>query len=190
MVRHKPDKPWRQDHMVPRTSAVYPDGREEIMSVAFTREDSADAARDVSLPDRQISPHPNLVTESGLLALRAALTIAREAFEAARRLEDVDERRRATEAAMRDLNYFAERVRSAERVPAPASHETVAFGHCVTFERGDGRRQTFRIVGEDEADPREGGISYVSPLARALTGKRVGDTVTLGKDEIEILAID
>lgn len=55
--------------------------------------------------------------------------------------------------------------------------------------RSDGRQQTFRIVGEDEADPSKGSISYVSPLARALLGKRIGDTVRAGKDEAEIKAI-
>lgn len=63
------------------------------------------------------------------------------------------------------------------------------FGHAVTMMRSDGRQQTFRIVGEDEADPSKGSISYVSPLARALLGKRIGDTVRAGKDEAEIKAI-
>ena len=64
------------------------------------------------------------------------------------------------------------------------------FGSRVTIERDDGRTQTFRIVGEDEADPAEGLLSYVSPLARALTGKRVGEIVPAGQSEAEILAIE
>ena len=67
---------------------------------------------------------------------------------------------------------------------------TVRFGNRVTIARDDGRTQTFRIVGEDEADPAEGLLSYVSPLARALTGKRVGDVVPAGQSEAEILAIE
>jgi hypothetical protein len=59
----------------------------------------------------------------------------------------------------------------------------------VTFRRDDGRRQTFRIVGEDEADARNGSISYVSPVARALIGKAAGETVLVGDREIEILSI-
>jgi transcription elongation GreA/GreB family factor len=59
----------------------------------------------------------------------------------------------------------------------------------VTFEREDGRRSTFRIVGEDEADPAKGAVSYVSPLARALLGKEVGDTATVAGAEVEIVAI-
>jgi transcription elongation GreA/GreB family factor len=65
----------------------------------------------------------------------------------------------------------------------------VRFGATVTVLRGDGRRQTFRIVGEDEADPERGTLSYVSPLAAALMGKGVGDTARLGAGEIEIAAI-
>jgi transcription elongation GreA/GreB family factor len=60
----------------------------------------------------------------------------------------------------------------------------------VTFRRDDGRRQAFRIVGEDEADPRHGSISYVSPVARALTGTAAGEIVLAADHEIEILSID
>ncbi len=88
--------------------------------------------------------------------------------------------------AVRD---FSERVRSAQLMPAPASTETVAFGSTVTFSRDDGRVQTYRIVGEDEADPKAGSISYVSPVARLLVGKGVGDVVSMGGQELEITAI-
>jgi transcription elongation GreA/GreB family factor len=67
---------------------------------------------------------------------------------------------------------------------------SVQFGHAVTIVRDDGREQTFRIVGEDEADAANGSISHVSPLARALIGRRVGDTVHAGRDEAEITAIE
>jgi transcription elongation GreA/GreB family factor len=73
--------------------------------------------------------------------------------------------------------------------PEPNSVERVAFGHRVTILRDDERRQTFRIVGEDEADPRTGTISYVAPLARHLIGKRVGDVIDMDGHEIEILDI-
>ncbi|MNL84273.1 Transcription elongation factor GreA [compost metagenome] len=49
--------------------------------------------------------------------------------------------------------------------------------------------QTYRIVGEDEADPKAGSISYVSPVARILTGKAVGDIVSMGGQELEITGI-
>jgi transcription elongation GreA/GreB family factor len=59
----------------------------------------------------------------------------------------------------------------------------------VTFERDDGRVQTYRIVGEDEADPKAGSISFVSPVARGLMGKVVGDVISVGDQELEITAI-
>jgi transcription elongation GreA/GreB family factor len=65
----------------------------------------------------------------------------------------------------------------------------VRFGSTVTIERDDGRRQTWRIVGEDEADPAKGTLSYVAPLARALVGKVVGDTVTVAGSDAEIVAV-
>lgn len=69
------------------------------------------------------------------------------------------------------------------------SGETVQFGNAVTLVDDDDRRRTYRIVGEDEADPSKGSISYVSPLARALLGKRIGDTVRAGRHDAEITAI-
>ena len=59
----------------------------------------------------------------------------------------------------------------------------------MTFRRGDGRVQKYRIVGEDEADPKAGSISFVSPVARLLMGKAVGDTVGGSGQELEIIAI-
>jgi transcription elongation GreA/GreB family factor len=159
------------------------------LSVAFTKEESAETASETQLPDRPISPHPNLVTEAGLRGLEVQLREAREAYEAAQQIEDVNERRRQTAAPLRDIRYFAERVRTARVVPDPASTDTVAFGSTVTFSRADGRVQKYRIVGEDEADPKAGSISFVSPVAKSLMGKAVGDVVGSGSQELEITAI-
>ncbi len=160
------------------------------MSVAFAREESAEAAAEIELPDRPVSPHPNLATASGLEALTKAMGESRAAYDAAQRIEDAGERRRAVAVASRDMRYFAGRLASAHLVARPAALGAVAFGHRVTFRRDDGRRQAFWIVGEDEADPRNGSISYVSPVARALIGKNAGDVVLAGDREIEILAIE
>ena len=159
------------------------------MSVAFTKEESAETASETLLPDRPISPHPNLVTEAGLKALELALQQAREAFEAAQQIEEVNERRRQAATPLRDVRYFSERVRTAQLVPAATSTDTVAFGSTVTFSREDGRVQKYRIVGEDEADPKAGSISFVSPVARSLMGKRVGDVVESAGHDLEIIAI-
>ena len=156
------------------------------MSVAFVKEESAETAAETQLPDRPVSPHPNLVTETGLKALERQLQEAKEAYDAANAIEDINERRRQLYVPLLDLSYLAERLRTAQLVPAPATNDAVAFGSTVTFNRDDGRVQTYRIVGEDEADPKAGSISYVSPVARLLMGKAVGDVVTMGGQELEI----
>ncbi len=154
------------------------------------KEESAETAAETLLPDRTISPHPNLVTEAGLKALEQQLQQAREAYEATTSIEDINERRRQAAIPLRDLRYLVERVRTAEIMPAPASSDLVAFASTVTYSREDGRVQKYRIVGEDEADPKAGSISYVSPVARLLMGKAVGDFVSLGSEELEITAIE
>lgn len=159
------------------------------MAVAFTKEESAETASETLLPERVISPHPNLVTEAGFAALERQLAAAREALDATSAIEDVNERRRQAAVPARDLRYFSARVTSARIVPAPSSTDKVAFGSTVTFERDDGRVQTYRITGEDEADPAAGTLSHAAPIARALTGKAVGDVVKLNGQEIEITAI-
>ena len=70
------------------------------LSVAFTKEDSAETASEILLPDRPFSPHPNLVTKAGLKALELHLHQAREAFETAQKIEDVNERRRQAAPAL------------------------------------------------------------------------------------------
>ena len=159
------------------------------MSVAFTKEESAETASETMLPDRPISQHPNLVTEDGLKALEIQMDAARAAYATAQSVDEVNEKRRQSAGPLRDMRYLSERLRTAQLVPAPASTDIVAFGSTVTFERGDGRVQTYRIVGEDEADPKAGSISYVAPVARMLMGKAVGDVVTVGEQELEITAI-
>jgi transcription elongation GreA/GreB family factor len=163
--------------------------RSARLSVAFTKEESAETASETLLPDRPISPHPNLVTATGLKTLEVQLHDAREAYDAAQTTEDVNERRRLSAIPFRDVRYFSERVRTAQVVPDPASTDVVAFGSTVTFSRADGRVQTYRIVGEDEADPRAGSISFVSPVARSLLGKAAGDVAGSGDQELEIVAI-
>jgi transcription elongation GreA/GreB family factor len=159
------------------------------LSVAFTKEESAETASETLLPDRPVSPHANLVTESGLKALEFQLQQAREAYETAQKIEDVNERRRQAATPLRDGRYFAARVRTAQVIANPASTETVAFGSTVTFRRDDGRIQKYHIVGEDEADPKAGSISFVSPVARILMGKAVGDVAGLSEQKLEIIAI-
>jgi transcription elongation GreA/GreB family factor len=152
------------------------------MSRAFVKE-AEDAVE--KLPDRPVSPHPNFVTPEGLAAIEAALARLHEEYGAAQASGDGG----ALAAVARDMRYWTERRNSAQLIAAPENPDHVQFGVTVTIERDDGRRQTFRIVGEDEADPSHGSISYVSPVAHALMGKEVGDVVRAGNSDAEIVEI-
>ncbi len=158
------------------------------MAVAFTREEDYESQA-ADLPDRPVSAHPNLVTASGLAAIEAALASARAAYSAAQVEGGVSADRTAMARATRDLRYWSARRASAQLTEPAAEPDRVQFGRTVEFEREDGRRQTFRIVGEDEADPAKGSVSYVSPLAAALLGKSVGDTALLNGVEVEVVAV-
>src|SRR5690349_4137706 len=140
------------------------------MSRAFVKEETAENFED--LPERPVSEHPNYVTADGLAQIESELTrLAADQAKAAK-AED----RPAVARAARDLRYWAARRANAQLLPPPENCNEVRFGCTVTIVRGDGRKQTFRIVGEDEANPAKGTLSHVSPLARALIGKKVGDT--------------
>jgi len=158
------------------------------MSVAFTREEDLEATA-ADLPDRPISSHPNLVTPQGLAAMDAALASARAAYAAAQSKGDIEADRTAMARATRDLRYWSARRATAQLVETE-SDGRVRFGGSVVIEREDGRRQTWRITGEDEADPAAGSVSHVSPLAVALIGKRVGDEATVAGQTVEIVAVD
>ncbi len=158
------------------------------MSVAFTKEEDSESAA-AALPDRPISPHPNLVTPEGLALLDAGLAAAQAAYAAAQAQGEISSDRTAMARATRDLRYFSARRASAQLIETPERPERVAFGSAVTLEREDGQVRTWRIVGEDEADPAHGSVSYISPLARAVLGKEVGDTVALGGRELEVTSI-
>lgn len=150
------------------------------MSVAFRREtDDEHLEPKFEIP---IPPGPNLVTPRGL-----ALIGERVAELEARVAAGGDET--AVTAARRDLRYWQTRQITAEVQPAPKG-ETVEFGATVTFLL-DGKRRALTIVGDDEADPANGLISFSAPLARALLGAEVGEVLPFGvrEEAIEILSI-
>lgn len=153
------------------------------MSRAFVKEQDFETFED--LPDRPISEHPNDVTAEGMAQIDAALAAARAALARAQMADD----RAAMAAASRDLRYWNARRTTARVVPDSSDTTRVHFGSAVTILRDDEREQTFRIVGEDEANPSRGSISHVSPLARALLGKGVGDKVKAGKGDALIRGI-
>ncbi len=102
-----------------------------------------------------------------------------------RRLREIDRR----------IRFLTKRLDLAEVVD-PSIHQgsdQVFFGATVTYLNNAGSEHTITIVGIDELDPLKGKISWVSPVARALTKSRDGDVVTLttpaGVDELEILSV-
>ena len=152
------------------------------MSRAFVKEDDVVDA----LPERPISSHENYVTARGLELIEAALSRAQSDHAAAQAAAD----REALASSARELHYWQQRRASAQLISPPPDCDKVHFGSTVTIERDDGRRQTWRIVGEDEADPAHGTLSYASPVARALAGRKVGEVVQAGNSEAKIVAIE
>lgn len=154
------------------------------MSRAFIKEDDAGLPED--LPERPVSSHPNLVTPQGLSAIDDEIARLTSALQTAAAADE----QQVIGIAQRDLRYWTARRANAEVIETPQSPSRVQFGVRVTLARDDGRTQVFRIVGEDEADPAHGSISHVSPLARALFGKEVGDVVTVAAHAAKILKVE
>lgn len=152
------------------------------MSRAFVKEAENET---VELPDRPISSHRNLVTEAGLAAIKDALA----RFEAAHRAATDEGDKEARAAAFREIRYWRARLASAEVLKPPADKSKAAFGMTVALRRDDGREQSFRIVGEDEADPSRGTVSYVSPLAQAVLSHGPGEAVMIAGREAVILDV-
>ena len=143
------------------------------MSRAFVSEAAAEASAAV-LPERPVSTAPNLVTPRGLTLIDAELGRLQRLLEGSAS----DDPTRA--AVARDLRYWRIRRASAQMMaPAAAKPGKVAFGARVSIRRGDAA-SSYTIVGEDEADPPKGLLSWMSPLARSLMGARSGDVVEGG----------
>ena len=151
------------------------------MSRAFIKE-TDDVA---PFSERPVSQHPNYVTPEGHAHIEGEIKRLSQDFAKAQARADRD----AAASVGRDLRYWVQRLATAQTIAGSNEHAEVRFGSTVTILRADGRRQTWRIVGEDEADPADGSISYISPLARALAGKKVGNCVTVGDADVEIAAI-
>ena len=161
------------------------------MSQAFVKEPDGDTVAD-DQPELPISPHPNYVTPVGLGQLKTALAGLLD-----QRGELDDEalvNKLHLSQMLREIRYYEARIKQAILVePAGQPVGEVAFGARVTVEDEDGAPLTYRIVGEDEADPDAGKVSWVSPLAAALLDARVGDLVLwerpTGAVELEIISI-
>jgi transcription elongation GreA/GreB family factor len=162
------------------------------MSRAFVKEADEELAAG-ELPERPLSDHPNYVSPHGLLLLQGRL---KELQESRARLKAADEpmAKQKLLEVKRDLRYYQAQFERAQVVdPAGQPHHEVHFGATVTILDEDGKRHEFHIVGDDEADVASRRISWASPLAKALLGNKVGDTVKwqrpAGASEVEIVAI-
>ena len=164
------------------------------MSRGFVKEDDLEHAG-TDLPERPISSHPNYVTPEGLRQLeskantldieRAALVTIKDDETAKQKLAVID----------RDLRYLSARLEQAILIEtANQDKNTALFGAIVTVEDEEGNFLQFHIVGEDEADIAQHKVSYFSPIAKALIGRKVGDSVTwqrpAGLLQLEIIEIN
>lgn len=145
------------------------------MSRAFVKDDDDRPEQPIARP---IGEEPNYVTPRGLAHLRESLTDAQAREDA------------------RDVQYYEERIESAIEValPVASKRKRVAFGATVETRDEDGKTLCVHIVGQDEADPLKGALSWTSPFAEALLEHRVGETVIVqrpaGAAKLEIVAID
>jgi transcription elongation factor GreB len=164
-----------------------------IMSRAFVSESDTEGAAD-RLPELPVSPHPNYVTRRGLRQLEERLAAAQHEQQALQKSPEDPARQLRLAHLARDIRYLEARLERAIPVdPAQQPTDEVAFGAVVDVVDRAGAHHSFAIVGEDEADAEHGKVSWVSPLARALIGSGVGDTVVwrrpAGAIELEIEAI-
>ena len=162
------------------------------MSRAFVKEPDGDMAGDEQ-PDLPQSPHPNYVTPEGLAELETRLAERGGRRQHLAASDDLADKLPLAQVD-RDIRYLKGRIERAIPVDAagqPAGE--VCFGALVGVADETGSEAQYAIVGEDEADAQRGKVSWVSPLARALVGARVGDVITWkrpsGDVELEVVSI-
>ncbi len=155
------------------------------MSRGFVKEDDLEHAG-TDVPERQISAHPNYVTATGYAQLQAQATSLEQAIRKLNAKKEDPQAQQQLTIANRDLRYVAARLENAQIVkytenkPDEASSlatDLVLFGTTVTVEDENGGTHAYQIVGEDEADIKINKVSWTSPLASALLGQKVSDSV-------------
>ena len=157
-----------------------------VMSRAFVRENDGGAEVPEDVPERPVSSHANFVTARGLQQIESRIHELEAAREAPKRSEDKD----ALGRVDRDLRYWQQRKATAKLVEPETEPVKARFGVRVTLQYEDGTQRSYTLVGEDEADPAQGLISWISPIAQALLGASVGDEVTLQGQRAEITKLD
>lgn len=162
------------------------------MSRGFVKEDDLEHAG-TDVPERPISAHPNYVTSNGYALLQAEsqkLDLARRALEANK---DAPSSLDKLAIINRDLRYISARLESALLTKPDAASSQALFGATVTVEDEEGEQHSYEIVGEDEADIKANKVSWTSPLAKALIGHKIGESVIwqrpAGNANLEIIKI-
>ena len=151
------------------------------MSRAFVKENDLEHAG-IDIPERPISDKPNYVTPNGLKMLNEKIDVLEIEREVLKNKKDDPIAKQKIAIVERDMRYYAARIESAIlTTPKEEDHSIVLFGAIVTVEDEEGNLSVYEIVGEDEADIHQGKVSYLSPLAEALIGSKLGDEVTWEK---------
>lgn len=167
------------------------------MSKAFTRE--ADGASDEPVRPRASATLPpgakNYVTPGGVQRLREELEqLMRRERPRIAALPDENERKQSLQNTDLRIRHLSETIAEAVIVPPPAIADgVVRFGASVTVREPSGSETCYRIVGVDETDLDRDWVSWLSPIARALLGARIGQRVRFrfpaGEKELEIVNI-
>lgn len=163
------------------------------MSRAFVKEPDGDEVAD-GQPELPISPHPNYVRPQGLAKLKDRLAkLQQQRCVLAADPDDLLKRTPLAQA-QREIRYLEARIEQAIPIdPGGRPADRVTFGATVELADEEGRTRRFTIVGEDEADPAAGLVSWISPLARALQDAAVGDLIVwerpTGDLELEVRAL-
>ena len=163
------------------------------MSRAFVKEPDGDQA-ETDLPVRPQSKHPNYITMKGLEKQKEhlhELILECSALKKSNTLADKNK----IKLLNADITYLKQRVESAIPIKVEEQgREDIRFGATITLVDENNKQCKFTIVGQDEVDTENGLISWVSPLASALIGKQVGDTIiwarSVGDLELEIIEFD
>lgn len=158
------------------------------MSRGFVKEDDQEEVPMV--PQRAYLPDgvPNFVTRNGmeqLLAEKEALIREKEAVGSS----NENEKRIALNFINAKLQLLNNRIADARVVDLTEQPQNeIRFGATVTLRTEvSGKTQVFQITGVDEANIARGKISFISPLAKAMINKKVGDTIALKRDREDIV---
>jgi transcription elongation factor GreB len=169
----------------------------QLMSKAFTRESDDAPESPLVRPVVVLPPGvKNLLTPSGALQLQKELerlTAEEAALRAGAGTNDEAAKRRQQALAARALQIQRTLQTAVITAPPAEPKDTVQFGATVEVRERSGEETSYRIVGVDETDLDRNWVSWLSPIAKALLNKRVGDRVRLklpgGEEELEVLGV-